>query len=399
MMPDAAELELLILTTDAGRALLAEVAGIARPIPADLTRWRKLAPADWVAAALRVVEGRRKGASKFVRADRMWFDLVGVEQATAEAVARHKARRFAAVPEGVVDLCSGIGGDTLALAESNRVIAVDLDPGMGRRTLWNASVYDVAEKVTTVPSRAEDYEIPPGASIHVDPDRRPGGRARSKDLTGYSPGPEFLRQLASSKRGGAFKLGPASDFETHFDGPDFEVEVVSLGGECKEATAWFGDLASPGIRRRATCLPSGATFADNDGPPGIGPPRAPGTLGAWVFDPDPSLSRSGLLDRFAAVQGLRRIVAGVDFLTGPGLVESPFLASFEVVEALPLDLKVLRREVAMRGLGPLEIKTRGLKTTPEAYRAQLRPEGPNPATLLLIAGHDAPSRAILARRV
>src|SRR5271166_4009542 len=125
--------EALVLSTEAGRGLLAEVASVARAGPSDLARWRKSAPSEWVSAALRLVEGRRKGASKFTRADRMWFDPVGVEQATAEVVARHKARRF----EGrgvVVDLCSGIGGDSLALAGSNPVIAVDLDAGMGRRT-------------------------------------------------------------------------------------------------------------------------------------------------------------------------------------------------------------------------------------------------------------------------
>ena len=54
----------------------------------------------------------------------------------------------------------------------------------------------------------------------------------------------------------------------------------------------------------------------------------------------------------------------MDLLTGPSQVEeSPFLAAFEVVESFPLDLKVLRREVASRGLGPLEIKTRGLDAT------------------------------------
>jgi hypothetical protein len=389
------EAEALILSTDAGRALLLEVAGVVRAGPSDLARWRKSVPAEWVSAALRLVEGRRKGAAKFSRADRMWFDPVGVEQATSEAVARHKARRFG---DGglVVDLCSGIGGDALALAHDGRVIAVDLDAGMGRRALWNAGVYDVADRLMAVQARAESFPIPPGARVHVDPDRRLGGRPRAKGLVDYAPGLDFLRGLPSRSRGGALKLGPSSDFEAHFGGDGFEVELVSLGGECKEATIWFGDLATSGVRRRATCLPLGATWADLDGP--VGETHATTSLGPWAFDPDPALVRSGLLDGFAKRHGLARIVAGVDLLTGPDRVDSPFLASFEVVEALPLDLKALRREVSRRGLGPLEIKTRGLETTPEAYRAQLRPEGPNPATLLLIAGHSGPSRAILARR-
>src|SRR4051794_24096502 len=87
--------EAQVLTTEEGRRLLLDVARVAAPRPADLARWRKDAPAELVAAALRLVEGRRRGASKFLRADRMWFEPRGVEQATSEAVARHKARRFA----------------------------------------------------------------------------------------------------------------------------------------------------------------------------------------------------------------------------------------------------------------------------------------------------------------
>ena len=70
----------------------------------------------------------------------------------------------------------------------------------------------------------------------------------------------------------------------------------------------------------------------------------------------------------------------MDLLTGPAAVASPFLAGFAVVEVFALDRKVLRREVAARGLGPLEIKTRGLEARPEALRAELRPPGPVPAT-------------------
>ncbi len=49
------------------------------------------------------------------------------------------------------------------------------------------------------------------------------------------------------------KLSPASDFAAHFRGPEHEVELISVSGECKEATVWFG--AAVTCRRRATRLP------------------------------------------------------------------------------------------------------------------------------------------------
>jgi hypothetical protein len=387
-----ADAEWQVLTTGTGRALLAEVALVARPGPADLTRWRKGASAGWVAAALRLAEGRRRGAAKFRRAGAMWFDPTGLEQATAEPVARHKARRFADAT--VLDLCAGIGGDALALAaEACRVIAVDRDPGMCRRVLWNAGVYEVADRVAPVCARAESFPIAPGMLVHLDPDRRARPAARARSLHAYVPGPEFLRALPRSARGGAVKLGPASDFDAHFGGPGFEVELVSLGGECKEATVWFGDLVT--CRRRATTLPAGLSWTDRDGPEGVHADPAP--LGPWVFDPDPALVRSGLLDAFAVTHGLHRVAEGVGLLTGAGRVASAFLTAFEVEQVLPLDLKRLRRLVAEQGLGPLEIKPRGLDLRPETLRDQLRPEGARPATLLLVGG-PGPARAILARR-
>ena len=389
--PRDVDTEAWVLTTEEGRGLLAEVAQVAAPGPADLARWRRRAPAEAVAAALRLANCQARGSAKFSRADRMWLEPVGLEQATAEPVARHKARRFAGGL--VVDLCAGIGGDSLALAASARVLAVDADQGMARRVLWNAEVYEVAGQLAPIRARAESFPLPAGTRVHIDPDRRAGAARRARRVIDYVPGLDFLRSLPLRARGGAIKLGPASDFATHLGSPAFEVELISLGGECKEATAWFGDLSS--CRRRATRLPEDVTWTDRDGPPDDQSPPMP--ISTWMYDPDPALSRSGLLDAFAAAHGLRRCAAGVDFLTSPDLLDSPFLTALEVVEVFPLDLKVLKRMVAERRLGPLEIKPKGLDILPETLRNQLRPPGPNPGTLLLVGGRGS-ARAILARR-
>lgn len=398
---DGVDAEHRVLTSEAGRDLLAEVALARAPGPAELARWRRSHPPEGVAAALRLADARRRGRAKFAEADRMWLDPVGLEQATAEPVARHKARRFAGAI--VVDLCSGIGGDALALAAvASGVLAVDLDPGMARRTRWNAEVHGVGHRVAPIVGRAERVAIPDGWFVHVDPDRRALARDRRADrarsLDDYAPGLGALRALTARARGGAIKLGPASDFERGFAGlaTAVEFEVVSLGGECKEATAWFGELADAATPRRATRLPDGATWTDRDGP-GPGPAPVADGPGPWVFDADPALIRAGLLDGFARAHGLSRLVPGCDLLTGPDRVASPWLAPFEVDESLPLDIKRLRRAVADRRLGPLEIKTRGLDLRPEDLRRSLHPDGPNPATLLLIGGRG-PSLAIVARR-
>lgn len=389
----ASDDEAWILSTVEGNALLAEVAAVSSPQPADFARWRLRAPSERVSAALRLAESRRRGRAKFARAGQMWFDRTGLEQSTSEPVARHKAKRFAAPGRLVVDLCSGIGGDTLALASVAKVIAVDADLAMCRRTLWNASAYNLRDQVLAVQGRAEAISIPAGAWVHIDPDRRLQKPTRAKNIDEYVPNLAFLQALPRLAEAGAVKLGPASDFEDHFDGPDHEIELVSLAGECKEATAWFG--ATRSCRRRATCLPRFATWTDLDGPAYAFAPAGP--VLPWVFDPDPALRRSGLMDAFAAVHGLTRFVNGADFLTGPDLLDSPFLTPFEVLASLPMDLKRIKRELQARAVGTLEIKTRGVTLRPEDLRVALRVKGPESATLLLAAGHDE-ARAVIARR-
>ncbi len=380
-----------VLSSAEGQRLLAQVSAVPSPGPTEITRWRRDQPREVVEAALRLALARRRGASKFARASEMWLDPIGLEQATSETVARHKARRFAG--ENVVDLCSGIGGDTLALAAESMVTCVDADEGMCRRVAWNARVYEVGEHITVVQGQVEETCIPEGVLVHIDPDRRAGSAKRARTLSEYVPGLGFLISLFRNTRGGAIKLSPASDFATHFGDQPVEMELISLGGECKEATIWYGDLVT--CRKRATALPSRVTWTDRDH--ALTDSVACSDVLRWVFDPDPALIRAGLVDSFAMVHSLARVAPGIDYLTGPECLATPFLSAFEVAETLPLDLKRLKRFLVQEQIGPLEIKVRGLDLRPEALRAQLRLAGNRPATLLLVGGRG-PSRAIVALR-
>jgi hypothetical protein len=381
-----------VLTTEPGQQLLAEVASVHTIGPSDLVRLRKGATPARVSAAIRLVQARTKAALKFERGLQMWVEPTAVEQATAEPVARHKSLRFACPL--VVDLCSGVGGDALALAAQSDVLAVDSDEGMCRRLAFNASIYEVAGRILPVRGRAETFAIPESAWLHLDPDRRVRSQKRARSLDHYAPGPEFWMSAMSWARAGAIKLGPASDFAKHFAGREYEVELISLRGECKEATVWFGELVS--CSRRATILPENVTWTDRDGALDQFAPISP--LSTFLFDPDPALLRAGLLDGFALAHDLSRVAADVDYLTGEQLTTTPFLAAFRVEELLPLDLKHLRRLMATNEIGTLEIKVRGADITPEKLRRQLDLRGERAATLLVIGGRG-PVRAVLAERV
>lgn len=352
------------------------------------TRLRKEFPEELVRLAVAIRQLRRRAEGKFSRADRMWFDRVGLEQSTAEAVAKHKAKRFPA-GAAVWDLCCGIGSDTCALAELSRVTAVDHRPVACLRTWWNADVYQVEQNLETrcadVTALALGHDW-----IHIDPDRRIAGGARANRVEDYVPGLDFLRRLMDSSQGGAIKVGPASNFGGKF--PGTEIELISLHGECKEATVWFGGLAGSDLFR-ATVLPSGETLAGH--PLSAAAPVTP--LQTYLYDPDPAVVRAGLVDLCAERLGLKRLDSAEEYLTGETRVDSPFVTPFEVLAEFPNNERALRRHLQDAAYGAYEIKCRHLPVQAETLRRKLPTKGHETATIFLarVAGQ---ARWILARR-
>ena len=365
-------------------ALLEESTDSELQIQAQL---RRKIPDDVVRGALAVAELRHRAAAKFSRAAEMWFDRKGLEQATPEAVARHKAKRFAGP---VWDYCSGIGGDTIALAAHCEVMAVDVSPAQALRTTWNAEVYGVASEVQAVCADVQQL-ISSAGLIHIDPDRRAANGGRSRRVEESVPGLEFLQRLTGEFAGGAIKLSPAGNFAGKF--PDGELELVSLSGECKEATVWFGELASPGLWR-ATVLPAGETLAADP----LSAQAEVGPLGGFLYDPDPAVVRAGLVDVLAERLNLRRLDEAEEYLTSDQLVESPFLRAMVVDAQLPNNEREIRRHFRGAGIGQVEIKCRHIPIQADAVRRRLPLEGRR-AAVLVFARISGKARAVICRRV
>lgn len=340
-----------------------------------------------VRGAFALCELRRRGMVKFSRAAEMWFDRQGMEQATSERVARHKAGRFR---EEVLDLCSGIGGDCLALARSCHVTAVDVNPLAGLRTQWNAEVYGVASRVTTECLDVATID-PRTTLVHIDPDRRAQASGRAVRVEDYMPGLDFLQRLTRDGRGGAIKLSPASNFGGKFR--DVEIELVSLDGECKEATIWFGELRGR-QSWRATVLPSGETIAAEplDFAADISPPLQ------YVYDPDPAVVRAGLVDAVAARLVLARLDDAEEYLTGAGSVQSGFVQAFEVLAELPNNSSEIRKYFRGAEFGQVEIKCRHIPIEAESIRRKLALSG-NQSGVLIFARVAGKARALVCRRV
>jgi hypothetical protein len=351
------------------------------------TQLRREYPDRLVRAAFALCDLRQRGAAKFSRAAEMWFDRKGLEQGTSEAVARHKARRFSG---RAFDLCCGIGGDTLALAERCDVIAIDSSPVACLRTEWNADVYGVASRVS-VECRDVASVDAEGTVLHIDPDRRAQSAGRAVRVEDYVPPLETLQRFAATAHGGAIKLSPASNFGGKFR--NVEIELISLHGECKEATIWFGELRGR-ESWRATVLPSGETIAGEplDFAAEISPPQH------YIYDPDPAVVRSGMVDAAAVRLGLARLDAAEEYLTGSAPVPTSLVQPFELLAELPNNDTEIRAYFRKSDFGQVEIKCRHVAIDVERIRRRLPLPGTQPA-VLIFARLAGKSRALVCRRV
>lgn len=384
MTPELAD----ALATDSGRRLLALAAAV--PPAEELaaaTRLRASYPPDLVAAAFAQAELRRRAAAKFSRAADMLFTRDGLEQATPEVVARRRADRLGDFVR-VADLCCGIGGDLIALARDRQVLAVDRDPLHLRLAVHNLGVYGAASGV--VGGRVADVrevDLSPADAVFVDPARRAGDRRLGAVAT--EPPLEWAIGLAAD-RPVVIKAAPGLPHEAVPAG--WELEFVSVGGELKEACLWSPQLAR--ARTRATLLPRGAAGASVvpalELLPAAGEPLDVRAPGGWLLDPDPAVTRAGLVQELGRTVGAWQLDERIAFLSADHPLRTPFGRCLRVLEAGPYRLKDLAAAVRRHGIGAVDIRRRGLAGDVEAIRRRLPLAGTRRATVALTRVGDRP---------
>lgn len=367
----------------------AMAAGDPADTPSAIARWRQRIEAEKVRAAWHQVVLRQAARTKFSRADDMLFDRVGLEQATDEVVAAHKARRFAGFGR-VADLCCGIGGDTLALAGLTRVAAVDWSAVRTVLTEHNVSVYGGAVEVHADDAVAIRLLA---EAAHIDPDRRAEG-LRRHDPDAGSPNVEELHQIVARYVHVAIKMSPGADFTVlPIEG---EIELISHRGECKQAVLWTGSLA--GVQRRATVLPAAETITASRREETVWPDPAAVLPGDVLHEPDPAVIRAGLVGNLARRCSLSPIDPQIAYLVGREPAATAMLTPFRVIDVLEWSHRKARQWLASHDIGGLDIKTRGFAAHPEDIQRGLRLKGSHHAVLFLTRIHTK-AMAILAERI
>jgi hypothetical protein len=345
-----------------------------------------------VGAVLSQSRLRARAESKFGPfAARMLFTEAGLEQATRLRVAALHAGRFqAAGVKWVADLGCGIGADALAIAGLDlEVTAVEKDEVTAAIASFNLAPWSNA---TVRHADATEVDLSGIDGVYLDPARRDNVR-RLNNPADWTPSLDFAFDLAKRLPTG-IKLGPGIDRDLIPN--DAEAQWVTVDHDVVELGLWFGDVARPGIRRAALVIGDHgaaeltASEDSEDAPVG--------DLGEFVYEPDGSVIRARLIGQLARQVNARMLSDQIAYLTADAAVATPFATCFRVVETFPYDEKRLKKELATRGIGSLEIKKRGVDVDPAQLRKKLALKGSRSATLILtrIAGRHT---ALLCERV
>ncbi|WP_418958599.1 THUMP-like domain-containing protein [Streptomyces tritici] len=348
------------------------------------SRLRREHPAELVTAALAQARLRQRAVAKFGAEDayRMYFTPHGVEQSTRATVGAYRAARLRGLGvRSVADLCSGVGGDALALARAGiRVLAVDRDPLTAEAARANAEALGLADLIDVRCADVTDVDTGPYDAVFVDPARR-GGRGRIFDPEAYSPPLSWAVGAARGAPHAALKIAPGIPHEAVPE--EAEAEWISDGGDVKEAVLWFG--TAPGARR-ATLLPSGASLTGR----GLPDPEVR-KVGRYLYEPDGAVIRAHLVAEVAEELDGGLVDATIAYVTADELRPTPYATAYEITDELPFNLKKLKALLREREIGTLTVKKRGSAVEPEELRRKMKLKGRNATTVFLTRVAGAPT--------
>lgn len=373
------------LSSDDGTRALADADGRALTDASRISdiAWMRARFGDRAAVLVETTLLRRSAAAKFPDASNWLFTEEALEQATAGAVAAHRAARL--VGMAVHDVTCSVGTELAALRQrASQVVGSDLDEVRLAMAAHNVA----GDGPAVLLCRADALRpVTRSAAVIADPARRSAGR-RTFHPRDYTPALDDLLEVYAD-RDLVVKCAPGIDFDLvrrlGFDG---EIEVTSLGGGVREACLWSPGLSSLGVTRRATILDRAEEITDAESDD-----CSVAAAGRWIVDPDGAVVRAGLVRHYGARHGLWQLDPAIAYLSGSEL--PPGVRGFEVIAELGFTERAMRQELSARDVGALEILVRGVSVDPDILRSRLRLRGSQRLSVVITRiGAGNASRAV-----
>lgn len=349
-----------------------------------LTTLRKTFSVCEAAAIMTTLQLRQSASGKFPHyASRMLFTAAALQQASQPLARRYRAGLIESAT--VLDLCCGIGADSLAFAAADRqVLGLDIDPARIAMARHNAEVMG-----STAEFRVADVRqgIPGGFDcLFYDPARRDRAGRRIHHVERYQPPLSLVRGVKAREI--IVKLSPGVDLRQLADYGG-HLEFISIGGQLREALLWLHQPFSP---PSATLLSDGGSLRMRNRGIDEAPVTAPR---AWLLEPDAAVLRASLVRQLAHELDASLLDTSIAYLTADRLPETAWARAWRIIDWMPFQLKRLRRYLVERGVGQITVKKRGFAMSPQDLISRLRLKRGHETRVLVMTRHKGKPIAII----
>ena len=315
---------------------------------------------------------RKRASQKFSQAHRMYFSERSLEQATSEIIALYKAsiieKWISSFNKSAcyIDLCCGIGSDSLFMAPKTETLGFDIDPGLVSFANANAKLLNNNARFQC--KDVTKQELPQNTVVHIDPDRRVNSKTTSIEY--FQPGLEFLEKLIALEQPVAIKLAPATSV------PDTwkhraTIEWIGHQRESKQQVAWFG-FEDPTIQnenrsksnRLVTIIENHSfqiadQFKFNEEREFQTPQIT--AVGKYLYEPHSAVLSARAENHLAVEHELKAISNKNCYLTSDVRIERSAIAGFEVLDCLPMKCRTVQTELERIGAFIDELKYRSIE--------------------------------------
>ena len=254
--------------------------------------------------------------------------------------------------ESLLDLTCGLGIDSIAFAQRfKRVVAIERDEVLAEVVRENLKRLNITN-IEVVTSSAEDYIASCNEHfdwVYADPDRRTAEGRRVVRLEDCSPNMlELWPAIERISKRVAIKNSPLFDVDEAFRlFGDCSVEVISLGGECKEVMIYV-DGAEPRLVAEAVGAGRYEVSRDEALKATLSSHNFTAEEYCYLIVPDVALQKARLTA--AALNGKADIWSNNSFGFARQKTEGVLGRTEKIVSVEEYDSKALRRELKGKGV-------------------------------------------------
>ncbi len=282
-----------------------------------------------------IAKARIKGKEKFRDTNKMFMSLNDLRFATPDFIADYRAKRLKG--NIIVDLCSGIGSQTIAFAKiCKKVISVEINPRKVEYAKKNAALYglgnieficgDAVSEETIKKIAAAKADI-----IFCDPERLASEEERKIETVKFLP--EIIKKYSKIGKSLAIEVPP--QLAPDKIGFDCEKEYLSVKGELNRLTLYFGSCkkCERSVAAISADTSSEERICSSENKLAL---EKSGKALKYIYDVDKAVLKSGLLEELYFKLGSEFFIFKMTkknlFLTSDQKINSAFLQGFAVLE-------------------------------------------------------------------